>query len=117
MSRGSSSAVNVRMPTGLLERVDEAAQTAHLDRSGYVRELVTAAADSGLTLAELVEVIRTAQAPSPALLPGPEYESTPRRRLGSRRMLTGRCLHPVHRILRYPTRDVCAACDETLRTR
>lgn len=115
VSRGSNSAVNVRMPTALLHRLDEAAQTAHLDRSGYCRELLTAAADSGLTLSELVSVIRTAQAPTPALLPAPDRE--PARRLGQRRKLTGKCLHPPHRILRYPTRDVCAACDTTIRTR
>lgn len=116
MGRGSNSAVNVRMPSELLTRVDEAALKAHLDRSAFCRELLTAAAESGLSLAELCEVIRTAQAPTPALLPGPDTEPT-LKRLGQRRRLSGRCLHPVHRVLRYPTRDVCAACDETLRTR
>lgn len=114
MGRGSNSAVNVRMPTTLLQQVDKAAETAHLDRSGYCRELLTAAAESGLTLAELLDVIRAAHAPTPALLPAPERGP---RRLGQRRKLTGKCLHPPHRILRYPTRDVCAACDTVVRTR
>lgn len=113
VGKGNNSAVNVRLAPDLLDQVETAAHDAHLDRSNYTRELLTAAVTSGLTLAELCDVIRTAQHTTPALLPAPEKAP---RKLGARRKLTGKCMHPVHLVQQYPTQDVCT-CGHVVRNR
>ncbi|GAB3670343.1 hypothetical protein [Saccharopolyspora tripterygii] len=111
--------VNIRMRETLISKVDQAAETASLQRSAWCRELITAAIESGLSLHELCQLIGAAPSAPPTLfplLPGPASEP-PKRELGRRRILTGGCLHPVHQVRRYPTVDVCAGCDTVLRQR
>lgn len=103
--------VNVRMPLELIERVQHSADAARLGRSTWCREVLRAVAESDVSLAELT-----------ARLGEPHLRSLPERAavgavngLGPSRRLDGRCLHPVHARLRYPTREVCAACDQVVR--
>ena len=114
--------VNIRMREALISKVDEAAETASLQRSAWCRELITAAVESGLSLHELCQLIGAAPSAPPTLfplLPGPAADEPSKRtrELGRRRILSGGCLHPVHQVRRYPTVDVCAGCDTVLRQR
>lgn len=116
MGRGKNATVNVRMPDDLLDQIDTAATKAHLERSGWCRELITAAVRSGRDLEELCDAITTSD-DTPAPVAVPPISERVRTKLGQRKALTGRCLHPVHAVRRYPTQDVCGACNTVVRTR
>jgi hypothetical protein len=103
--------VNVRMPPDLIERVQASADASRLGRSTWCREVLRLVAESDTTLAELVARLRQ---PAPESLPDRVATFAVTGELGPTRHLTGRCLHPVHARLRYPTRQVCAACGETV---
>lgn len=105
--------VNVRMPPDLIERVQASADASHLGRSTWCREVLRAVAESDITLAELVARLRQ---PAPRSLPD-RVAAGLGTDLGPARLLTGRCLHPVHARLRYPTREVCAACEQVVMRR
>lgn len=105
--------VNVRMPLDLIARVQASAEASMLGRSTWCREVLRAVAESDVSLAELVA--RLDQAPSSSL---PERAAVGDvAELGASRLLTGRCLHPVHARLRYPTRQVCGVCGQTVMRR
>jgi hypothetical protein len=106
--------VNVRMPPDLIERVQASAEASRLGRSTWCREVLRAVAESHVSLAELCA--RLAE-PAPESLPDQVATFAVTGELGPTRHLTGRCLHPVHARLRYPTREVCAACGETVMRR
>lgn len=103
--------VNVRMPPDLIARVQDRAEQSRLGRSTWCREVLRLVAESDVSLAELVARLRE---PAPASLPDRVAAGIPNG-LGPSRRLDGRCLHPVHARLRYPTRDVCAVCDQVVR--
>jgi hypothetical protein len=90
--------VNIRMKPDELADIDAAAHAANLVRSIWSRELLLAAARSARSLDQITELLTTSGRPDP---------KTPAA-LGAHRRLTGHCLHPVHLISRYATRDVCA---------
>jgi|SRR5690606_4450444 len=113
MGRGQDSMVNVRMCDDLIDKVDQAAETAHLRRSAWCREVLTAAVESGMPLHRITELLTSPPEPTVAVSVGAGSAD----QLGARRLLTGRCLHPPHARLRYPTQDVCAACDTVLARR
>ena len=110
----SSDAVNVRMRPDLITQVDDRAADAHLQRSSWCREVLTAAVESGIGLQELCTLLSTAT--PAAAVPQGEKRVVPRQ-LGARKIVTGRCLHPVHGMRRYPTQDVCSGCGEVVRQR
>jgi hypothetical protein len=89
--------VNIRMKPDQLAAIDAAAHAANLVRAVWGRELLLAAARSTRSLDQITELLTTGGRPDP---------KTPAA-LGAHRRLTGRCLHPVHLISRYATRDVC----------
>ncbi|MFE2751579.1 hypothetical protein ACFXGA_06200 [Actinosynnema sp. NPDC059335] len=108
----SQSMVNVRMAPPLIAEIDDAAaRSTATSRSSWSKEVLLAAARSGLTLDDIT-----------ALLTNPPSGDRPRRprraraadtsqTLGATRYLTGECLHPIHLRRHYPTRDVCAGCN------
>lgn len=97
--------VNVRMQPRQISEIEHAAARDDLSRSTWCREVITAACRSGLTLEALTERLATTPDTRPPI--------DDRRRLGASRVHTGDCLHPVHLVRRYPTRDVCA-CGTTV---
>lgn len=105
--------VNVRMPPDLIARVQASAEQSHLGRSTWCREVLRLVAESDVTLAELVS--RLSQ-PGPTSLPDLAAVGVSNG-LGPSRRFDGRCLHPVHARLRYPTREVCAACEQVVARR
>jgi hypothetical protein len=90
--------VNIRMKPADLAAIDTAAHASSLLRSTWGREVLLAAARSGHTLEQITQALAVAARPD---------TKTPAA-LGAHLRLTGQCLHPVHLIRRYPTRDVCA---------
>lgn len=105
--------VNVRMPLDLIARVQASADASHLGRSTWCREVLRLVAESDVTLAEL-----TARLEQPRRLSLPERAAVGvPNGLGLSRHPDGRCLHPVHARLHYPTRDVCAACSQVVTRR
>ena len=93
--------VNIRMKPDELADIDAAAHASNLVRSIWSRELLLAAARSPHTLDQITALLTSSTRPD---------TKTPAA-LGAHRRLTGRCLHPVHLISRYATRDVCACGD------
>jgi len=101
--------VNVRMAPDLIAEVDAAAErSTATSRSSWSKEVLLAAARSGLPLDRITELLAPAKPPRRTSTPD---EPRP---LGETRHLTGDCLHPIHLRRRYPTREVCAGCDRTL---
>jgi hypothetical protein len=99
--------VNIRMQSTQLATIQQAAEASEQSRSGWCREVLLAAATSGRTLDQIVTLLDQADRPFNTKTPAA---------LGAHIRLTGKCLHPVHLIKRYPTRDVCT-CGDVVATR
>lgn len=105
----SQSMVNVRMAPALIAEIDAAsARSTAASRSSWAKDVLLAAARSGLPLDRIAELLTP---PQPTRRTRPTDEPPA---LGETRQLTGDCLHPIHRRKRYPSRDVCGACGSTL---
>jgi hypothetical protein len=106
----TQSMVNVRMAAPLIAEIDEAAaRSTATSRSSWAKDVLLAAARSGLPLDRITELLAP---PKPA-----RHVADSPTALGETRHLTGDCLHPIHLRRRYLTRDVCAGCNKPVARR
>lgn len=99
------------MPDQLQDLITTAAARDQLNRSAWVREVLTAAAASPLTLPELLDALSS---DPPAAVNGHRKWRSPNPRLGAS-IAARSCLHRADLITRFPTFDRCACGHERQR--
>lgn len=95
----------------------DAAARAGMDESVFIREAMTALMRSGLSLPQLVDLLRVATSMESPLVTAPRTNGSREQVVfrgmvsrGRSTVLTGKCLCPMHLREEYPTFDRCTNC-------
>lgn len=107
---------NVRVPDGLRDAIDDAAEKEDLTPSVWAREIFAAMTMGGVTLDDLKRLVDAAGR-------GEVIEPHPKRMLalqgltGRQERVKAECIHPSTAIKHLPFTDVCGLCSSVVKAR